>query len=115
MARSVEITADDVVVRLSGWTAAAALKRTLRIPRAAIRGVSSAPWHGDGWRIAGTAIPFRDYRQGWFRRDGQWQFLSFERRDRVVAISVDRRLGSVRFDVAVVGVDDPEAVAARLA
>ena len=102
-------------MRLGGWTAAAALKRTLRIPRAAIRDVSTAPWRGDGWRIAGTAIPFRDYRQGWFRRDGRWQFLSFERRDRVVALTVDRRLGAVRFDVAVLGVDDPEAVAAELA
>ena len=112
MPRSVELTPDEVVVRLTGWTAVAALKRELRIPRTAIRGVSTEPWHEDGWRIAGTAIPFRDYRQGRFRRKGRWQFLSFERRDRVVALTVDRR--SVRYDVVVLGVDDPEAVAAEL-
>jgi len=111
--RSVEITPDEIVVRLSGWTAAAALKRELRIPRTAIRGVSTDPWHGDGWRIAGTAIPFRDYRQGRFRRDGRWLFLSFERRDRVVAVTVDRR--ATGWDVVVIGVEDPEAVAAELA
>ena len=114
MARTVEITPDEVVVRLSGWTAVAALRRELRVPRKAIRDVSTAAWHTDGWRIAGTGIPFRDYRQGWFRRDGKWQFLSFEHRDRVVALRVDRGLGSVRFDVVVVGVDDPEKVAAEL-
>ena len=112
MPRSVEITPDEVVVRLTGWTAVAALKRELRIPRTAMRGVSTGPWHEDGWRIAGTAIPFRDYRQGRFRRKGRWQFLSFERRDRVVVLTLDRR--SVRYDVVVLGVDDPEAIAAEL-
>ena len=112
MPRSVEITPDDVVVRLTGWTAAAALRRRLRIPRKAIRDVSTEHWHDDGWRVAGTAIPFRDYRQGRFRRQGRWQFLSFERRDRVVALRVDRR--AVGYDVVVLGVDDPEAVASEL-
>ena len=112
MPRSVEIAPDEVVVRLCGWTAAAALRRELRIPRTAIRDVSTEPWHEDGWRVAGTAIPFRDYRQGRFRRKGRWQFLSFEHRDRVVALTVDRR--AVGYDVVVLGVDDPEAAAAEL-
>jgi hypothetical protein len=112
VARTVDVTPDEVVVRLTGWTAAAALRRTLRIPRSAIRGVSTAAWHEDGLRIAGTGIPFTDYRQGRFRRRGRWQFLSFERRDRVVALELDR--AAVGYDVVVVGVDDPEAVAAQL-
>ena len=112
MPRSVEVTPDEVVVRLTGWTAAAALKRELRIPRTAIRGVSTDPWREDGWRIAGTAIPFREYRQGRFRRKGRWQFLSFERRDRVVALTLDPRAAG--YDLVVVGVDDPEGVAAEL-
>ena len=113
MARTVDVTPDEVVIRLTGWTAAAALRRTLRIPRAAIRRVSTGPWSADGLRIAGTGIPFSDYRQGRFRHRGRWQFLSFERRDRVVALELDR--AAVGDDVVVVGVDDPDAVAAQLA
>ena len=112
MPRSVEVTPDEVVVRLSGWTAAAALRRELRFPRAAIRSVSTEAWHEDGWRLLGTAIPFRDYRQGRFRRKGRRQFLSFERRDRVVRLDVDR--AAVGYDVVVLGVDDSETLASEL-
>lgn len=112
MARTVELTTDEVVVRLTRWTAVAALRRELRVPRAAIRSVSTGPWTEDGWRVAGTAVPFLDYRQGRFRRHGERRFLSFERRDRVVVLRVDR--ATVGYDVVVVGVEDPDAVAAAL-
>jgi len=110
--RRVEITDDAVVVKLSGRTAAAAVSRGLRIPREAIREVSTAPWHEDGWRVAGKAVPWTDYRQGRFRRNGRRQFLSFEHRDRVLRLDVDR--AAVGYDVVVVGVDDPQTYAAAL-
>jgi hypothetical protein len=112
MARTVDISAAEVVVRLTGWTAVAALRRELRIPRSATRNVSTDTWRRDGLRLGGTSLPFRDYRQGRFRSSGRRQFLSFERRDRVLALEVDR--AAVGFDVVVVGVDDPERLAAEL-
>jgi hypothetical protein len=112
MARTVEITPTEVVVRLSGWTALAAIRRELRIPRSAIQAVSTDRWARDGFRVGGTAFPWSEYRQGRFRRRGRKQFLSFERRDRVVALEVDR--GAVGYDVVAVGVDDPERLAAEL-
>jgi hypothetical protein len=113
MARTVDISPDEVVISLTGWTAVAALRRVVRIPRSTVRAVSTEPWHGDGIRLGGTSIPFRDYRQGRFRKNGRRQFLSFERRDHVVALEVDR--DAVGYDVVVVGVDDPQHVAAELA
>ena len=107
MARTVDVAPGEVVVRLTGWTAVAAMRREIRIPRSAIRTVSTGPWTDDGWRVAGTAIPFRDYRQGRFRRRGERRFLTFERRDRLLILRVDGQEG--------VGFDVPEGVAALLA
>ena len=90
MGRAVDVTGDAVVVRLSGLDAFAALKRTLRIPRQAIRSVSTARYAGDGLRLGGTSIPFTDIRAGRFRHRGQRAFLSFEHRDRVVTLTLDR-------------------------
>jgi hypothetical protein len=42
MPRSVRVEGDELVVRLSGWKAAAALKRELRIPRSRRTAMSSS-------------------------------------------------------------------------
>jgi hypothetical protein len=39
MARTVDISPDEVVVSLTGWTAVAALRRVVRIPRSTVRAV----------------------------------------------------------------------------
>ena len=113
-ARAVDVTANEVVVRLGGLDAFAALTRTLRIPRAAIRVVSTARYEGDGLRLGGTAIPFTDIRAGRFRRGGTRTFVSFEHRDRVVTLILDRRAAGIGYDVVVLGVEDPEAIAAAI-
>ena len=41
MARIVHVNPDGVVVRLTGWTALAALRREVRVPMRAIRSVST--------------------------------------------------------------------------
>jgi hypothetical protein len=113
MAREVNVGDDAVEVRLTGWTAAAAVKRRLRIPRDAIRSVSTEPYRHDGLRIAGTGLPFSDYRQGRFRRrGGAWTFLSFEDRAKTVTLELDRARAG--FDRVVLGVDDPEGFARSL-
>jgi hypothetical protein len=112
MGRTVEVTDDEVVVRLSGAAAFAALKRELRIPRTAIRSVSTARYTGNGLRLGGTSIPFTDIRGGRFRRDGRRTFLSFEHRDQVVTLLLDRTAAG--YDVLAVGVDDPDAIATEI-
>lgn len=41
MARIVHVNSDGVVVRLTGWTALAALKREVRVPMRAIQSIST--------------------------------------------------------------------------
>jgi hypothetical protein len=101
-------------VRLTGWAAAAALKRELRVPLGAVRSVSTAPFGETGLRLAGTSIPWTDVRAGRFRRNGRWLFLSFEHRDRVLTLELDRTASGTGYDVVAVGVDDPKALAATI-
>ena len=114
MPRTIEVSDAEVIVRLTGWTAFAALKRELRIPLAAIRSVSTARYTADGIRLGGTSIPFTDIRGGRFRKNGQWAFLSFENRNRVVALDLDRAHAGVGYDRVVLGVDDPVAVSEQI-
>jgi hypothetical protein len=112
--RKVVITDDEVVVRLTGWAAAAALKREVRVPLRALRSVSTARFGETGLRLVGTSIPWTDVRAGRFRRSGRWAFLSFEHRDRVLTLELDRTVSGAGYDVVALGVDDPEALAAAI-
>jgi hypothetical protein len=94
MSRAVTLEVDDVVVRLGGWSAAAALKREVRIPVAAVQQVRAGRFDEDGWRLAGTGIPFTEIRAGRFRRHGRRQFLSFRHREPVLVLECDRALGA---------------------
>jgi hypothetical protein len=114
VARTVRVDPDALVVRLTGWTALAALKRELRVPMRAIRSVSTGRYGATGLRVVGTAIPWTDIRAGRFRRGGSWNFLSFDDRDRVVTLELDRSVPGVAYDVVAVGVADPAAVAAEI-
>ena len=51
MARIVHVDPDGVVVRLTGWTALAALKREVRVPMRAIRSISTGRYGATGFRI----------------------------------------------------------------
>ena len=114
MGRAIEVTDTEVIVRLTGWTALAALERTLRIPIASITSVSTARYGADGLRLGGTSIPFTDIRGGRFRRNGKWAFLSFEDRDRVITLELDRAQSRGGYDHVAVGVDDPVAVSEEI-
>ena len=109
MARTVGVEGDEVVVRLTGLTAVAALKRELRIPCAAIVSVSAGIPEQLGWRKAGTSIPWTDYKQGHFSSGGRKAFYSFEHRDRAVTLELDGRFVPGGWELVVVGVDDPAA------
>ena len=92
MARSVRVEDDEVLVRLTGLTAGAALKREPRIPRAAVVSVSPGTPAQRGWRKAGTSIPWTDYGQGHFSIGGRKAFYSCEHRDRAVTLELDLRV-----------------------
>ena len=114
MARTVRVDPDAVVIRLTGRTALAALKREVRIPMRAVRSVSTDRYGATGFRVAGTAIPWTDIRAGRFRRGGLWTFLSFDDRDKVVTLELDRTVPGAAYDLVAVGVDDPDSLAAEI-
>ena len=80
----------------------------------AIQSISTGRYGATGFRIAGTAIPWTDIRAGRFRHDGSWTFLSFDDRDRVLTLELDRSVPGAAYDVVAVGVDDPDTVAAEI-
>jgi hypothetical protein len=108
--RSVAIDGGDLVVRLDGWDAVAAVKRGLPLPLAAVTRASTGRFANDGWRLGGTAIPFTDVRAGRVRRHGRRQFLSFSRRAPVLIVQASRSRGAP-YDVVAVEVPEPEGVA----
>jgi hypothetical protein len=111
--RSVSVEAAEVVVRLTGWDAFWALNREVRIPLHAIVAVHAGRFDGEGWRLAGTAIPFTDIRAGRFRKDGRRQFVSFGRRDPVLVVQADRARGAP-YDVVAIELQDAERVASAI-
>jgi hypothetical protein len=111
--RSVSVEGAEVVVRLTGWDAFWALKREVRIPVDAVVVVQAGRFDGEGWRLAGTAIPFTDIRAGRFRKDGRRQFVSFGNRGAVLAIQADRARGAP-YDLVAVELPDAERVAAAI-
>ena len=55
MARIVHVNPDGVVVRLTGWTALAALRREVRVPMRAIRSISTGRYGATvDSRVAGS-------------------------------------------------------------
>ena len=114
MARTVEVTGEAVIVRLTGWSAFAALRREVPIPLRGIRRLSTDRYGSTGLRLAGTAIPWTDIRAGRFRRDGRRTFLSFDDRDRVLTLELDRSVPGAGFEVVAVGVDDPAGLAPEI-
>jgi hypothetical protein len=111
--RRVTLEGEDLVVRLDGWDAAAALKRELRVPLAAVRSVRVGRFDDDGWQIAGTGLPFTEYRAGRFWRRGERQFLSFSRREPVLVVEFDRSAGAP-YDLVAIQISDPGGVASLL-
>ncbi|HEU0336057.1 MAG TPA: hypothetical protein VFR43_05850 [Gaiellaceae bacterium] len=101
-----------MTVRLTGWTAFAALARELRI-RCGRSGRSRPSYYDrDGLRVGGTSVPFSDIRAGRFRRDGLKTFLFFA--DRVLAPALDRAVPGAGSDLVAVEADDPVGLAAEV-
>ena len=111
--RRVEVGGTDIVVRLGGWDALWALKREVRIPLDAIVAVRAGRFEGEGWRLAGTAIPWTEIRAGRFRKDGRSQFVSFGHRDSVLVVQADRARGAP-YDVVAIELPGAESVAAAI-
>lgn len=109
---TVEVSPDEVTVRLHGIEVLGALRRKVRVPRSAVGDVRvvDEPYKlGLGIRAPGLSIPGRR-RVGTFRaRDGN-AFVAAERGHRGVEIKLDGQ----PWARLVLSVDDPETLATKL-
>src|SRR6478736_505592 len=99
MARIDHVNPDGVVVRLTGWTALAALRREVRVPMRAIRSISTGRYGATGFRVADTAIgasPRDSVEADRLRRDPEDHALG---RDRRVVVVLGAVLPRERVDV----------------
>jgi hypothetical protein len=102
-----------MVLRLTGWSALAALRRRVSTPLRAVRDASVGRFADDGWQLVGTGVPFTEIRFGSFRRRGRRRFLAFTRREPVLIVRCDRSRGAP-YDVVAVQLGDPDSVQSRL-
>ncbi len=108
---TLDVTADEVIVRLQGVEVFGALRRRARVPRANVveARVAEEPYKlGRGLRLPGLSTPSR--RVGVFRGHDGRSFVAARRGQRGVELVLNGR----PWDRLVVSVDDPEQVVARL-
>jgi hypothetical protein len=109
MSRTIEFTENKLVLHLTGFTSAAALKRRVEVPYAKIANVTV-----DGFEVSllkfriGTSIA--DIREGRFLIGDRWCFVSYEdHKDVVILELADHEFGKVVFQT-----DNPAEIKQRI-
>ena len=111
----IELTGNELAVRLAAWEKLLALRGDVRVPLAQVRGATEDSGFGGpsgislGLRMPGTHIPYL-IAAGTFRKDGDVQFVCIRRKLQTVVIELADN-GLTRL---VVGVPDAQAAAARI-
>jgi hypothetical protein len=110
VSRQIEPADDALVVRWSGLSAAAVLRRELRIPYSAIRSVSvgldELP-KALAWRVGTSTGPLGETRRGRFWVGGKRLLLDVNDRRRALVLDLE----GAEFDRVALSVDDPESLA----
>lgn len=107
---TVDIRGVELSVKISGWDAVWALKRSLRMPLANVAGARVEAVAGKpGWKLIGTGIP-RGLAAGLFRKQGQTSF--WVAHQQAPALVIDLR--NERYARLVLQVDNPQEVADRI-
>jgi hypothetical protein len=95
----------EVVLKITGWTAVASLRKEIKIPYASIKNVQTGnfdfPW--GAVKRAGISVPY-GYKAGNFLHKGHKYFLSFHDSTQVVMLD----LKDSEFDKVVIQSQAPE-------
>ncbi|MEK3723007.1 hypothetical protein [Paenibacillus sp. FSL H8-0034] len=95
----------EVVLKITGWTALASLRKEIKIPYASIQNVQIGnfdfPW--GAVKRAGISVPY-GYKAGNFLHEGHKYFLSFHDSTQVVMLD----LKESEFDKVVIQSQAPE-------
>jgi hypothetical protein len=111
--RRIDLLDDALLLRYSGISAVAGLRRVVRVPYSNIRRIGvglSDPPGALTWRVGLSTPPFGTTQRGRFRRQGGWSFLDVDDRERAIVLDLEgHELNRVALTV-----DDPETLARRL-
>ena len=113
MSRRIELEDEALVVRYEGLSAAAVLRRELRVPYEAIHSVAVGLEELPGafaFRIGTSTAPLGATRRGTFWSGGRRQFLDVDDPERAVVLELEGQ----RYARVALTVDDPAATAERL-
>lgn len=108
----IELTPDNLIVRVEGFDKLWALKSSLEISLVHVTGAAADPERArqpEGLRAPGTHVP-RVITAGTFYREGRRVFWDVRDPNRAISI----RLHDERYDELVVEVDDPVGTAATI-
>ena len=113
--RQIEIAHGEVRVVLTGLSAVAALRREVRIPLSAVKRVRvGQPRSLRPLRTFGFRDPLLRVRPGAFTWRGRRHFVAAGRRESRVSIELDASRVPGRYDVVVIGTDEPETLASAI-
>lgn len=108
MAALVIVGQDEITIKLSGWNALPSLRRTIRIPLAAIRSIKTERLsEGESLSaLASVAGPLTGVRTGSVAHEGRRFFLAYRPGGSTVTLELDREsFPEVDYDTVVLGVD----------
>jgi hypothetical protein len=110
---SVQVVSGDseFVLDISGWTAAATLRRKIIVPYTSIENVQAGNFKFPWTAVRRTGIAALGYKAGHFVMDGEQYFLSYHDADKVVILD----LKGHEFDKMVLESADPEQLANTIA
>jgi hypothetical protein len=109
---TLEITSEELIVRLSFWERLASLQREIRIPLSEVRGATDDEGFrqsGYGFRSPGTNIP-GVLSAGTYRRSGERQFVYVTNKTHPVVIELSNK----KWSRIILGVTNARAEAARI-
>jgi hypothetical protein len=113
VARRIDLTDDELVLRYDGFSRAAVMAGEVRVPFTAIRSVTVGYDDLPGaltWRVGTNTAPFGNTRRGTFWSGGRRLFLDVDDPERTVVLDLEGH----RFARVALTVDDPEGFAAQL-
>lgn len=107
MGRFVQINNSSITLKLSGFLRFCALKSRIEMPYEIIKNIKVEVFKAPLTmiRLPGTSIPPLHIYEGSFLHNGDWYFLSYEKKKPVVIIELE---GHKKYRYVIFGTDKPD-------
>ncbi|MGM7724512.1 hypothetical protein [Metabacillus sp. Hm71] len=113
MGREIYFGQQELTLKLTGITRFFAIRRKVTMPYSTIKEVLVSDFEAPKWmiRAPGTSIAPLNIYEGSFNYGDEWYFLSFERKEPVVIITLE---GHSKYRYVVFAMDNPTKTAAEI-